>query len=128
MLFWLGAGADGAGAVVLAVVVVVVVLGVVVVEGLVDLFPPQPAVIAPSAKLTTVDDGVGISPAALSQSLEDGHIGIASIRTKVLAFGGSFDVRTNLLGTQVTIAVPLRQSAPGSESGPNGVMSAITAD
>ena len=49
MLFWLGAGADGAGAVVLAVVVVVVVLGVVVVEGLVGLFPPQPAVTAPSA-------------------------------------------------------------------------------
>ena len=42
MLFWLGAGADGAGAVVLAVVVVVVVLGVVVVEGLVDLFPHSP--------------------------------------------------------------------------------------
>src|ERR1700693_32594 len=49
MLFWLGAGADGAGAVVLAVVVVVVVLGVVVVEGLVGLFPPQPAVTAPCA-------------------------------------------------------------------------------
>lgn len=40
MLFWLGAGADGGGAVVLAMVVVVVMLGVVVVEGLVDLFPP----------------------------------------------------------------------------------------
>jgi hypothetical protein len=57
MLFWLGAGADGgadgAGAVVLAVVVVVVVLGVVVVEGLVGLFPPQPAVIAPSATTMT---------------------------------------------------------------------------
>jgi hypothetical protein len=51
MLFWLGAGADGAGAVVLAVVVVV--LGVVVVEGLVGLFPPQPAVIAPSATTMT---------------------------------------------------------------------------
>ena len=57
MLFWLGAGADGgadgAGAVVLAVVVAVVVLGVVVVEGLVGLFPPQPAVIAPSATTMT---------------------------------------------------------------------------
>jgi hypothetical protein len=58
MLFWLGAGADGGGAGVLAmvvvvVVVVVVVLGVVVVEGLVGLFPPQPAVIAPSATTMT---------------------------------------------------------------------------
>src|ERR1700722_10512339 len=52
MLFWLGAGADGAGAVVLAVVVVAVP-GVGVVEGLVGLFPPQPAVIAPSATTMT---------------------------------------------------------------------------
>jgi hypothetical protein len=75
MLFWLGAGADGAGAVVLAVVVAVVVLGVVVVEGLVDLFPPQPAVIAPSATTMTapaitrvwrtVGDGVTIQSSLL---------------------------------------------------------------
>jgi hypothetical protein len=61
MLFWLGAGADGgadgAGAIVLAVVLVVVVLGFVVVEGLVDLFPPQPAVIAPSATTITAPAG-----------------------------------------------------------------------
>jgi two-component system, NarL family, sensor kinase len=80
------------------------------------------------AKLTVVDDGVGISPTALSQSLDDGHIGLASIRTKVLASGGNFDVRTNLPGTEVTISIPLRQSAPGSEFGPNAVMSAITTD
>jgi hypothetical protein len=75
MLFWLGAGAEGAGAVVLAVVVLVVVLGVVVVEGLVDLFPPQPAVIAPSATTMTapaitrvwraVGDGVTIQSSLL---------------------------------------------------------------
>ena len=75
MLFWLGAGADGAGAVVLVVVVVVVVLGVVVVEGLVGLFPPQPAVIAPSATTMTalaitrvwraVGDGVTIQSSLL---------------------------------------------------------------
>jgi hypothetical protein len=75
MLFWLGAGADGAGAVVLAVVVAVVVLGVVVVEGLVDLFPPQPAVIAPSVTTMTapaitrvwraVGDGVAIQSSLL---------------------------------------------------------------
>jgi hypothetical protein len=79
MLFWLGAGADGgadgAGAVVLAVVVAVVVLGVVVVEGLVDLFPPQPALIAPSATTMTalaitrlwraVGDGVTIQSSRL---------------------------------------------------------------
>jgi two-component system NarL family sensor kinase len=84
--------------------------------------------VAGIAKLTVVDDGVGISPAALSQSLDDGHIGLASIRTKVLACGGNFDVRTNLPGTEVTISIPLRQSAPDSESGPNAVLSAITTD
>jgi two-component system NarL family sensor kinase len=84
--------------------------------------------VAGIAKLTVVDDGVGISPAALSQSLDDGHIGLASIRTKVLACGGNFDVRTNLPGTEVTVSIPLRQSAPDSESGPNAVLSAITTD
>jgi len=80
---------------------------------------------ARTATLTIGDDGVGISPAALRQSLADGHIGLASIRTKVLASGGNFDVRTNQGGTEVTICIPLHQSAPGGESGPNAVMSAI---
>lgn len=79
-----------------------------------------------TATLTIGDDGVGISPAALRQSLEDGHIGLASIRTKVLASGGNFDVRTNLPGTEITISIP-RHQATDTESGPNAVMSAIRA-
>jgi len=63
------------------------------------------------------DDGVGISPASLSRSVESGHIGLASIRAKVLASGGHFDVRANFPGTEVTISIPLRQPAGGAELG-----------
>src|SRR6202007_3290889 len=55
------------------------------------------------ALLRVADDGVGISHAALSRSQEEGHIGLASIRTKVLASGGHFDVRVNSPGTEITI-------------------------
>jgi two-component system, NarL family, sensor kinase len=71
------------------------------------------------AFLRIADDGVGISPASLSRSVESGHIGLASIRAKVLACGGHFDVRANFPGTQVTISIPLRQPADGAEFGPN---------
>ena len=67
------------------------------------------------------DDGVGISPASLSRSVESGHIGLASIRAKVLASGGHFDVRPNFPGTAVTIFIPLRQPAGGAEFEPNVV-------
>jgi two-component system, NarL family, sensor kinase len=65
------------------------------------------------------DDGVGISSASLSRSVESGHIGLASIRAKVIASGGHFDVRANFPGTEVTISIPLRQPAGGAEFGPN---------
>src|ERR1700757_2095352 len=45
------------------------------------------------AFVRVADDGVGISPASVSRSTESGHIGLASIRAKVLASGGHFDVR-----------------------------------
>ena len=45
-------------------------------------------------------------PSAMAESVENGHIGMASIRTKVLAAGGSFDV-PNSPGTEVEISVPL---------------------
>jgi two-component system, NarL family, sensor kinase len=69
------------------------------------------------AFLRVADDGVGISPASLSRSVESGHIGLASIRAKVLASGGHFDVRANFPGTEVTICIPLRQPAGGGELG-----------
>ena len=69
------------------------------------------------AFVRVADDGVGISPASVSRSTESGHIGLASIRAKVLASGGHFDVRANFPGTEVTISIPLRQPAGGAELG-----------
>src|ERR1700758_145223 len=69
------------------------------------------------AFVRVADDGVGISPASVSRSAESGHIGLASIRAKVLASSGHFDVRANFPGTEVTISIPLRQPAGGAELG-----------
>ena len=46
------------------------------------------------ASLRISDDGVGISEATIARKAEEGHIGMASIRAKVLASGGHFDVRS----------------------------------
>ncbi|BCI79497.1 putative two component sensor kinase [Mycolicibacterium sp. TY66] len=64
------------------------------------------------AELCIADDGVGIPPDRLSQSVEDGHIGFASICTKVLATGGEFTV-TGAPGTVISLSVP----ATSTESG-----------
>jgi two-component system, NarL family, sensor kinase len=63
---------------------------------------------AGQASLRIADDGVGISPSAMTESVENGHIGMASIRTKVLAAGGSFDVHATSPGTEVEISVPVQ--------------------
>ncbi len=70
------------------------------------------------ALLRIADDGVGISQAALTRSAQNGHIGLTSIRTKVLASGGDFALRANSPGTEIAISVPLRQSIPGTEFAP----------
>lgn len=57
------------------------------------------------ATMRIADDGVGIPPERLAQSVEDGHIGFASICAKVLAAGGTFLV-TGSSGTTVSISVP----------------------
>ena len=60
------------------------------------------------AALRISDDGVGISEATIARKAEEGHIGMASIRAKVLASGGQFDVRSTSPGTEVTVSIPLR--------------------
>lgn len=57
------------------------------------------------ATLRIADDGVGVSDARLAKSLEEGHIGIASTRTKVLAAEGLFDIRATSPGTEITVCV-----------------------
>jgi two-component system NarL family sensor kinase len=58
------------------------------------------------AVLRIADDGVGIPPERLAHSVEDGHIGFASIRAKVLAAGGDFDL-CGPPGTTVAISIPV---------------------
>jgi len=59
------------------------------------------------ATLRIADDGIGISDARLAKSLEEGHIGMASTRTKVLAAEGLFDIRGTSPGTEITVCVPV---------------------
>lgn len=73
------------------------------------------------AVLRITDDGVGISPASLTRSVEDGHIGLASIRAKVLASGGHFDVHSNFPGTEIKICIPLHHAKAETEFVPNTV-------
>lgn len=61
------------------------------------------------ASLRIADDGVGISDDALARSVQNGHIGMASIRTKVLASGGTFDIQRKSPGTAIEITLPLPQ-------------------
>lgn len=62
------------------------------------------------AVMCIADDGVGIPPERLAQSVEDGHIGFASISAKVLAAGGTAMV-TGSPGTTVSISVPAARTA-----------------
>ncbi len=62
------------------------------------------------AILRIADDGVGIPPERLAHGVEDGHIGFASIRAKVLASGGEFDVHGSP-GTEIAIKVPVQAAA-----------------
>ena len=58
--------------------------------------------------LRVADDGVGISAATIARKADEGHIGMASMRAKVLASGGQFDVRSTSPGTELAISIPLR--------------------
>lgn len=59
------------------------------------------------ASLRVADDGVGISAAALARKADQGHIGMTSMRARVLASGGQFDVRSTSPGTELAISIPL---------------------
>ena len=63
------------------------------------------------ARLHIRDDGVGMGGVDLTQVVEQGHIGLASVRTKVLAADGSFDIDSDSTGTEMTVTVPVRHPA-----------------
>jgi two-component system NarL family sensor kinase len=58
-------------------------------------------------RLDVVDDGVGTPPEVLTQRLAEGHIGIASHRTRIEAAGGSMRFLDTNVGTHVRVEVPL---------------------
>jgi two-component system, NarL family, sensor kinase len=60
------------------------------------------------ASLRVADDGVGISAATIARKADEGHIGIASMRARVLASGGQFEVRSTSPGTELAISIPSR--------------------
>jgi two-component system NarL family sensor kinase len=61
-----------------------------------------------SARLSVVDDGVGVDGTQLSGRLAEGHIGLATMRTRVTAAGGTLSIEpASSRGTSVTVAVPL---------------------
>ena len=61
-----------------------------------------------SASLRVADDGVGISAATIARKADEGHIGMASMRARVLASGGQFEVRSTSPGTELAISIPVR--------------------
>ncbi len=56
--------------------------------------------------LTVSDDGVGFDPAAVAQSVADGHIGLGSLLARLEAMGGSMLVDSADGGTRVTVTSP----------------------
>jgi two-component system, NarL family, sensor kinase len=61
-----------------------------------------------SASLRVADDGVGTSAATIARKADEGHIGMASMRARVLASGGQFEVRSTSPGTELAISIPIR--------------------
>ncbi|WP_328356119.1 ATP-binding protein [Mycobacterium sp. NBC_00419] len=62
-------------------------------------------------RIAVRDDGHGMADVDLNTVVEDGHIGLAAIRTKVRAAEGEFDIDSGPHGTLVTVTVPLRPTA-----------------
>ena len=54
------------------------------------------------------DDGVGIDPAVISRRVAEGHIGLASQRSRIETMGGSWEFEPVDRGTWVRVMVPVR--------------------
>ncbi len=59
--------------------------------------------------LHVVDDGVGVSDETVARRLGEGHIGLASHRTRVDAAGGVFVFIDTQIGTHVCVELPLKR-------------------
>jgi two-component system, NarL family, sensor kinase len=60
-------------------------------------------------RLTVADDGTGIDESTLAQRLAEGHVGVSSQRVRVMAAGGSFDLRRGERGTVGEVELPLER-------------------
>jgi len=67
--------------------------------------------------LDVVDDGVGMSDDTARGRLEQGHIGIASQRTRIEAAGGAMRIVPTATGTHVQVSVPMKPPATGFVAG-----------
>ncbi|MEZ0053456.1 two-component system NarL family sensor kinase [Mycobacterium sp. MAA66] len=62
--------------------------------------------------LTIADDGVGFDPAAASQYVADGHIGLGSLLARFDAMGGAMVIDSAAgRGTRVTVTSPIERAA-----------------
>jgi two-component system, NarL family, sensor kinase len=59
--------------------------------------------------LDVTDDGIGVSNETMARRLGEGHIGLASHRTRVDAAGGVFVFLDAPVGTHVCVELPLKQ-------------------
>jgi two-component system NarL family sensor kinase len=62
----------------------------------------------PVCRLDVADNGIGVTTAAATHRLAQGHIGLASHRARVEAAGGTFTITDAAVGTHVRVEVPLR--------------------
>jgi hypothetical protein len=58
--------------------------------------------------LDVADDGVGMTSTTAARRLGEGHIGLASHRTRVEAAGGKFTLLEEPVGTHIRVELPLR--------------------
>ncbi|WP_185921694.1 sensor histidine kinase [Streptomyces sp. WAC06614] len=65
--------------------------------------------------LEVQDDGVGLDPGLLSGRLAEGHIGLASQRTRVEALGGTMELLPVERGTRVRVTVPVTDRPASSD-------------
>jgi two-component system NarL family sensor kinase len=59
-------------------------------------------------QLDVIDDGKGIAPDTMARRLSEGHIGLASHRSRVDAAGGTFAFIDEPMGTHVRVRLPVR--------------------
>jgi len=67
--------------------------------------------------LVVADDGCGIAKGRMRQALLDGHVGLAAVKERVAALGGTLDIATAQgAGTTVRITLPAQADAEPSEA------------